>query len=695
MKTTRQYQTQTVSKNDGASGSLQDSPHPAAERAAVRPWRSRFSLLLSALILRPPAHNWLLSRRVQILIDGLVCVTSFVIAHLLRFDGWPPGMDHDRLLLLLPYLLVARIGVNYLMGLYRRVWRYISIQDSLHLALSVGIVSLVMLAIRLILANQIRILTVPISIVVIDFLLTATGMLAARLTWRLTVENANRVRRRTDQARLRTLLVGAGDAGIMALREITRREDLGLQVIGFLDDNPNKLKTVIQGVPVLGTTAELEEVARSRRVDQIIITIANARRKAIRRIIDLCDGTGLPVKIIPALHEILGNRVTVSSLRRVEIEDLLGRDAIDIDEWLEGNRTAYRGKRILVTGAGGSIGRELCRQLLILEPATILLLDKDENAVFEAERDLRPRLIGPATQIVPLIGDLRFTGQLRQVFDRHQPQIVFHAAAHKHVPLMESNAAEAVLNNIIGTQRLLDAAAAAQVERCVMVSTDKAVNPTNIMGATKRVAELMFQARARQAAHEGLPTSYSCVRFGNVLGSRGSVIPIFREQIRRGGPVTVTHPEVVRYFMTIPEAAQLIIQAGAMGRKGEIYLLDMGEPVRVVDLARDMIHLSGLTPGEDIDIHFTGLRPGEKLKEELLIAEEGAQTTFFEKIFIAPPLEYNFARLSDMIAALARAAEEGQPEEIYDLFRRMEIGFRPAVPSSGPAGESTGSRTEA
>ncbi len=667
MKTNRYYQTQPPTASRSSS--------PSSPRL------NRFSLRLSTLILRPPLQNWLLSRRVQILIDGLVCVTSFVIAHLLRFDGWPPGMDHDRLLLLLPYLLVARIGVNYLMGLYRRVWRYISIHDSLHLALSVGIVSVVMLAIRLILANQIRILTVPISIVIMDFLLTVTGMLAARLSWRLTVENASRVQRRRDVTQLRALLVGAGDAGVMTLREINRREELGLKVIGFLDDNQSKLKTVIQGVTVLGTTTELEQVARSQRIDQIIITIANARRKSIRRIIELCDGTGLPVKIIPALHEILGNQVTVSNLRRVEIEDLLGRDSINIDEWLEGNRTAYRGKEILVTGAGGSIGRELCRQLLILEPATILILDKDENAVFEAERDLlaqcRLRQAESVTRIIPLIADLRFTGQLQRIFARHRPQIVFHAAAHKHVPLMESNAAEAVFNNIIGTQRLLDAAAAARVERCVMVSTDKAVNPTNIMGATKRVAELMFQARARLAEKDGSPTSYSCVRFGNVLGSRGSVIPIFREQIRRGGPVTVTHPDVVRYFMTIPEAAQLIIQAGAMGRKGEIYLLDMGDPVRVVDLARDMIHLSGLTPGEDIDIQFTGLRPGEKLKEELLIAEEGAETTWFEKIFIAPPLDYNFERLWEMVDALARAAEEGREEEIYAIFTRMEIGFQP------------------
>lgn len=637
-------------------------------------------------------ENWVLSRRLQITIDAFICVTSFVVAHLLRFDGWPPGMDKDRLLLLIPYLLVARVGVNYLMGLYRRVWRYISIQDGIHLAGSVGIVSMVMLAIRLVFANQIRILTVPISIVFMDFLLTVAGMLVARLSWRITVENASRVQRSAEGRPLRTLLVGAGDAGVMALREIVRRTDLGLKVIGFLDDNPNKLGTVIQGVPVLGPTANLEQVITTQRVDQIIITIANARRRTIRRIIDLCNRTGLPVKIIPALFEILGNQVTVSNVRGVEIEDLLGRESIDIDHWLEGNRAVYRGKRILVTGAGGSIGRELCRQLLILEPESIIILDKDENAVFEAERDLQLQLLAGRTRgltvnIVPLIGDLRFEGQLRRSFERHTPQIVFHAAAHKHVPLMEVNSAEAVLNNVIGTVKLLDVVAITGVERCVMVSTDKAVNPTNIMGATKRVAELMFQARALEAERAGLATSYSCVRFGNVLGSRGSVIPIFREQIRQGGPLTVTDPDVERYFMTIPEAAQLIIQAGAMGRRGEIFLLDMGEPVRLVDLARDMIQLSGLTPGEDIEIKFTGLRPGEKLREELLIAEEGAQTTSFEKIFIAPPLQYDFQYLNQAVAQLDQAATDGRDDQIYAIFSTMGIGFNPGNPPQEQASQ--------
>jgi FlaA1/EpsC-like NDP-sugar epimerase len=322
----------------------------------------------------------------------------------------------------------------------------------------------------------------------------------------------------------------------------------------------------------------------------------------------------------------------------------------------------------------------LCRQIATLNPASIILLDKDENSIFEAELELRSHCSGKNVEIIPIICDLRIAARLRNVFDQRRPQVVFHAAAHKHVPLLESNASEAVLNNIVGTVRLLECAENFAIERCVMVSTDKAVNPTNIMGATKRVSELLFQAQAMKLnADPNLPPYYSCVRFGNVLNSRGSVVPIFREQIKNGRSVTVTHPDVERYFMTIPEAAQLIIQAGALGQRGEIFLLDMGEPVKVVDLAKDMIRLSGLTLGEDIDIEFTGLRPGEKLKEELLIAEEGAQTTRYEKIFVAPPLQYDFRRLDQWVKMLTEAAEANDEVSIYKIFSEMEIGFRPAM----------------
>ncbi len=635
----------------------------------------RIAAHLPGIVMRPWVQNYMLSRRVQMAIDALIATVSFIFAHILRFDGWPPGVDNDRIFLLLPYLIIARLGVNYLMGLYRRVWRYVSIPDGVHLAVSVGISSLVLLILRLGLTGIYPLLTVPISIIVIDFMLVTSLMLGARLFWRITCENAARARIQHTGVKSRTLLVGAGDAGIMAVREILRRRDLGLEVCGFLDDDPSKLKTVIQGVPVLGRAEDLPAIVSSSRIDQVVITIANAQKKIIRRVVDLCNEARVPVKIIPSLYEILGDHVTVTNVRPVEIEDLLGRDPIDVEAWLEASQGSYVGKRILVTGAGGSIGRELCRQLATLDPASIILLDKDENSIFEAERDLIAAFADKSIAIHPVICDLRAGSRLSQVFNRHLPQVVFHAAAHKHVPLLEYNAAEAVLNNIVGSMRLLKCAADFGVERCVMVSTDKAVNPTSIMGATKRVSELLFQAQAVRldgSAH------YSCVRFGNVLGSRGSVVPIFREQIRTGGTITITDPEVERYFMTIPEAAQLIIQAGALGQRGEIFLLDMGDPVRVVDLARDMIRLSGLTLGEDVDIQFTGLRPGEKLKEELLIAEEGARTTRYEKIFVASPLQYDCDRLEEFIARLTAASEDGDEEAIYDIFSSMGIGFRPA-----------------
>ncbi len=632
--------------------------------------------LFQAIVTRPWVRNHMLNRHAQMAIDAGIAVISFALAHILRFDGWPPDIDDDRMLLALPVMVVARLSVNYLMGTYSRVWRYVSIPDAARLSGAAGLISAILLTLRLAFPGIYPMLTVPISVIVMDFILTVSLMLCARLLWRVTCETAARAKTQANGAQLRALLVGAGDVGIMAAREIERRRDLGIKVCGFVDDDPNKRKTVIQGVQVIGATSEIPSIARAHRIDQVIITMANARSKTVRRILDLCETAAVPVKIVPALYEILGDHVTVSSVRPVEIEDLLGRDTIDVEAWLEASHGSYYGKRVLITGAGGSIGRELCRQIATLAPASITLLDKDENSVFEAERELRSDRGGRKIEIIPVICDLRSAPRLRNVFNRRRPQVVFHAAAHKHVPLLESNASEAVLNNIVGAVRLLKCADEFDVERCVMVSTDKAVNPSNIMGATKRVSELLFQAQAMTPGARN--RHYSCVRFGNVLNSRGSVVPIFREQIKQGRYVTITHSDVERYFMTIPEAAQLIIQAGALGQRGEIFLLDMGEPVKVVDLAKDMIRLSGLTLGEDIDIQFTGLRPGEKLKEELLIAEEGAQTTRYEKIFVAPPLQYDFSRLDYWVGKLTEAAEADDDPAIYKIFSEMEIGFRPA-----------------
>ncbi|MFN2453708.1 MAG: polysaccharide biosynthesis protein [Pyrinomonadaceae bacterium] len=623
----------------------------------------------------PWVRDYLMSRRTQMGIDALIAFLSMLLAHMLRFDGWPPPVEARRMLLLLPYIVIGRVALNYSVGIYKRVWRYSSIPDAIRLVKAATLISVLLLLLRITLVGVEPYLTIPIGIILMDFLLVILGMQCVRLTRRLTYENIHRTRTAATEERQRVLLVGAGDAGIMTVREIARRRDLGVEICGFVDDATYKKGSVIHGVTVLGSTKDLPALVDSQQIDHVIITMASASRKTIRRILDICGSAHVPVKIIPGLYEILGNHVTVDNLRPVEIEDLLGRDTISSTSWRENSRSVYFDKRILVTGAGGSIGSELCRQITQLDPAVIILVDKDENSIFHAERELKTAIGLRNIQVYPVICDLRMEQRLNNVFDIYRPHIVFHAAAHKHVPLMEFNTSEAVLNNIGGTAKLLKACATYRVKQCVLVSTDKAVNPTSVMGATKRVAELIFQA---QALRLGGADYYSCVRFGNVLGSCGSVIPTFREQIRNGGPVTITHPDMVRYFMTIAEAAQLIIQAGAVGRRGEIYLLDMGEPVRVMDMAKDMIRLSGLTLGEDIDIEITGLRPGEKLKEELLIAEEGAQATRLEKTFVAPPLDYNLTMLDRWVAQLIDAANEGDDALICQLFLDMEIGFQPS-----------------
>lgn len=620
-----------------------------------------------------PVGKFLLHRRTQMLIDALVAMLALVVSYLLRFDGWPPPAFYRGMILMLPFMALGRVAANYSLGIYQRIWRYASINDAIRLLASGIIVSALLLLFRVLFVNISLTLTLPLGVILMDYLLVSLGMLSIRILRRLTYEGARKMSRQEPRERQRVMLVGAGDAGIMTVKEIFRRPDLGIEVCGFVDDDPKKQRSIIQGVRVLGGIAQLDDLIREREINHVIISMASASRKTIRGILDLCEAAGVSVKIIPGLYEILGDHVTVSDIRPVEIEDLLGRDTIDLNSWFAATEDVYAGRRILVTGAGGSIGQELCRQLVALNPAAIFLLDKDENSIFEAEQELKEVIAGRDVDLQPIICDVRSDRRLAKIFEKFNPHVVFHAAAHKHVPLMEQNSCEAVLNNVIGTATLLEMCARHHTQQCVMVSTDKAVNPTSVMGATKRVSELLFQA---QAAKYNGSYQYSCVRFGNVLGSRGSVVPRFREQIKRGGPVTITHPDMVRYFMTIPEAAQLIIQAGALGRNGEIFLLDMGEPVKVFDLARDMIRLSGLKLGEDIEIVFTGVRPGEKMKEQLLIAEEGAESTQYKKIFVAPSLKYDFAQLEFEVGMLGNAANEGNEGAIYEIFAEMNIGFQ-------------------
>ena len=474
-------------------------------------------------------------------------------------------------------------------------------------------------------------------------------------------------------ARKKVVLIGAGKAGVIAAKEISSRPDMRLEVVGFLDDDSHKHGAVIQGYRVLGGTELLEKLVPAKGIDHVIITIAYASRQDIAHIVELCEKVPVKARIIPGLYEILDGTVNISRIRDVEIEDLLGRETVKLDE--EEIHRFLTGQVVMVTGAGGSIGAELARQVARIGPSRLLLVERAEFVLFDIDRNLRE--LWPNLDVVPLVADVSDEARMRSLLAEFHPEVLFHAAAHKHVPMMERNPTEAVKNNVLATKLVGQLAGEAGVRAFVFISTDKAVKPTSVMGASKRVAELVVQD-----LNGKYDTRYIAVRFGNVLGSTGSVIPLFREQIARGGPVGVTHPDMVRYFMTIPEAAQLVLQAGAMGEGGEIFVLDMGEPVRILDLAKQMITLSGFRPFEDIDIIFTGARPGEKLYEELQTTEEQVVKTRHPKIFIGKITAYPEIKLADALAQLADLSREGQERELREFLNAFLPEARVSVPDS-------------
>lgn len=455
----------------------------------------------------------------------------------------------------------------------------------------------------------------------------------------------------------------------MMVREMLRHPEAGMVPVGFLDDDPLKRRQRIAGRPVLGRLDQLSTIVRAHNVEEVLIAIPSADSDTVRRVVRLAAEAGVKSRTLPPLHELVSGQVQISQIREIDVEDLLGRDPVRLDS--EPIERYVRGRTVLVTGAGGSIGSEIVRQIAPFEPACVLLLGRGENSVYLVDRELGRA--HPQIERHALICDVRDEASLRSVFAQFRPDVVFHAAAHKHVPLMERNPEQAVLNNVGGTRNLVELALEYGVERLVNVSTDKAVNPTNVMGASKRVAEMIVSDGARRC---GGGCTMVSVRFGNVLGSRGSVIPLFRDQIQRGGPVTVTHPEMVRYFMTIPEAAQLVLQAGALAETGRVYVLDMGAPVRIADLARDLILLSGLEPGRDIEIEYSGARPGEKLFEELLTAEEGTEPSPHEKIFVARKAA-PAGDLQTRLDALFTAARVGDGEDIRAAFQTLVPTYRP------------------
>jgi FlaA1/EpsC-like NDP-sugar epimerase len=470
-------------------------------------------------------------------------------------------------------------------------------------------------------------------------------------------------------------IVGAGDAGEGILRELYRLPVEKFHVVAFIDDDPKKRGTRIHGVPVLGGVGELAEIADRQRVEEVIIALLHPTRDELRRIIEVCKGRKLTFRIVPGVAELIEGRTDVGRLREVDINDLLGREPVTLDTDRIG--PFLTDKVVVVTGAGGSIGSELCRQVLQFLPRSLVMVEKAENNLFYVERELRQA--HPQATLVPVIADVCDRTRVEQVFRMFRPAVVFHAAAHKHVPMMELNPGEAIKNNVFGTKNVADMSSAFGADAFVMISTDKAVNPTSVMGCTKRVAEMVCQSIG--GGPQGGKTKFVAVRFGNVLGSAGSVVPIFRDQIARGGPVTVTHPEMRRYFMTIPEATQLVIQAGTMGKGGEIMLLDMGEPVKIVDLARNMITLSGFRPDEDIKIEFLGVRPGEKLFEELRTTGEDVLPTPHKKIFV---WQSRYCRTEDMKAALERlqAVTNGcSPEQVQKALQSVVPEYKPDVPA--------------
>jgi FlaA1/EpsC-like NDP-sugar epimerase len=596
--------------------------------------------------------------RYLILFDIFLTIASVVGAFALRLDinfysyilavYWMIGIS-----------LVVKLSIYYFFGLYRRLWAYASTNELLLIVMAVSAASTALSAIMMTLLVT-RLLNFPRMVLLIDWLLSLTGVGGFRFSLRLISETRSANSKPQARKASKVLVIGAGDAGALVVREMQRNPQLGLHPIGYLDDDPAKLKHQIHGVPVIGKLVDLGRALNNRPINEVIIAIPSTGGNIIRMVTDICRLKGVPFRTMPGLYELIGGKVSVNRLREVDITDLLRREPAQIQNELIG--AALTGKRVLVTGAGGSIGREICRQIARWGPQMLILLGHGENSIFEAMLELQENF--PALPIHPVIADIRDVPRLTSVFNSFHPQVVFHTAAHKHVPLMESNIEEAITNNVIGTRNICKAATKADTERLVLISTDKAVRPINVMGATKRIAEMIVLDAAHRTGR-----AFSVVRFGNVLGSRGSVVPLFKRQIAHGGPITITHPDMKRYFMTIPEAVYLVLQASAMGQGGEVFLLNMGQQVRILDLAEDLIRLSGLEPGKDIEIVFTGIRPGEKLSEDLW--EEGTeyQKTTHPDIFRVEAEESNLpSNLSRTVDELNHLSLESETSAIISLL---------------------------
>ena len=594
-------------------------------------------------------------RQAILLSVDICCILIALLLSLILIED-NRGVELNNIIIPLGICIVLHMGIFMKIGCYSSLWRYAGDEEILSIIISSVIYTMISIIVHKMLGYNYSILFYLVYVIFI-----AASTIGVRLCYRSGRRLVNHGYIKEEKSRV--LLVGAGTAGHVVIDEIKRNPQMKKKIVGLLDDDINKVGRRIHNIKILGTTDDVEKIVNQHHIDEIIITMANVSKEEKKAIIEKCQQTKCKLKTLPAMYEIIDGKVDIKKIRDVEIEDLLGREPIktnlkEISDYVEN-------KVVLVTGGGGSIGSELCRQIATFNPKHLIIVDNYENNAYAIQQELI-RKYGNALNLSTIIASIREEVRMEEIFKEYRPEVVFHAAAHKHVPLMENAPSEAIKNNIFGTYKVASLSDKYKVKRFVLISTDKAVNPTNIMGATKRAAEMIIQT-----LNEKSDTEFVAVRFGNVLGSNGSVIPLFKKQILEGGPVTITHPDIIRYFMTIPEAVGLVIQAGAMAKGGEIFILDMGEPVKIVDLANNLIKLSGFEPGEDMKIEFTGLRPGEKLYEELLMSEEGLTSTENKKIFIGKPVDFDTNKVKQHLEVLSKIIENENVELIDSVMREF------------------------
>ncbi|MGU8818067.1 polysaccharide biosynthesis protein [Clostridium perfringens] len=589
-------------------------------------------------------------------LDTLIIVNSYILAFIIRFNFDFIMDERNGLILFLPVIVIIYLIMLSIFKMYKSIWTIVGIDEVAFGLIACLIATGIILITSTIISSIYYIDYITVLLAGLFIMIFTIGIRVSFRIYRRMISHGRVLLNSSNISNLeKILIIGAGSCGQLIIEEIRKQNPIKQKVIGVIDDNPSKIGTYLRGIKILGNRNKIIEISEEKNVDLILIAMPSVDGKTKKEIIEICQSTRAKVKIIPGMYELIGGKVSLNRMRDIDLRDLLGREEVILDK--QGIKDYIENKVVMVTGGGGSIGSELCRQIAKFSPKLLLILDIYENNAYELENEIISNFKNLKEKV--LIASVREEKRLENIFNEYKPQVIFHAAAHKHVPLMERNPEEAIKNNVIGTLNVAECAHKYGAERFVLISTDKAVNPTNVMGASKRMCEMIIQSIDKNSN-----TEFVAVRFGNVLGSNGSVIPLFKKQIAKGGPVTLTHKKITRYFMLIPEAAQLVLQAGAYAKGGEIFVLDMGNPVLIYDLAKDLIKLSGFEPEVDIKIEITGLRPGEKLYEELLMDEEGLRKTSHEKIFIAKPGEYDFEMLKLGVNALKKIADLGDVETL-------------------------------